>query len=195
MVSSAPDVTVDYNDIDTTYFSVQKGFGLPAGLGIWILNDRCIEKALKKKASGASLGSYHSIPALVEKGKKYQTPETPNVLGIYLLGCIAEDMLTKGMDMIRRETAYKAAVLYQAFESSELLTPFVASPAHRSRTTTVAQCMDSPGLMAFLEERGIIIGAGYGSYKNEHIRIANFPVHSKEQIEMTVDLIEEWSAK
>ena len=189
VVSSAPDVIIDFNDIDTTYFSVQKGFGLPAGLGVWIVNDRCMDKAMEKQLTGASLGSYHSLPSLMDKGRKFQTPETPNVLGIYMLGCIAEDMLTKGMDMIRRETAYKAAVLYQAFESSEKLVPFVAKPTNRSRTTTVAQCTDAPGLTAFLEERGIIVGSGCGSYKNEHIRIANCHEHSKEQEELKAEWI------
>ena len=31
--------------IDTAFFSVQKAFGLPAGLGVWIANEKCLEKA------------------------------------------------------------------------------------------------------------------------------------------------------
>ena len=38
-----------------------------------------------------------------------------------------------------------------------------------------------------LAKKGLIIGSGYGKYANEHIRIANFPTHSKEQIEMLAD--------
>ena len=35
----------------------------------------------------------------------------------------------------------------------------------------------------------MMIGGGYGPFKGKHIRIANFPTHSKEQIEMLVDTI------
>lgn len=190
IVSSAPDVVLDFNDFDTTYFSVQKGFGLPAGLGVWMVNERCIEKCRLKASAGHSTGSYHSISSYLSKSAKFQTPETPNVLGIYLLGKVAEDMNTKGMDMIRRETAYKAAVLYQAYQQSSYLDPFVKESAQRSRTTTVAT-IETPfeKLHDYMSSKGFIIGAGYGKYKNDHMRIANFPTHSKEQIEMVADYL------
>ena len=35
----------------------------------------------------------------------------------------------------------------------------------------------------------IILGKGYGAFKNDHLRIANFPAHSKEQVEMLCDLL------
>ena len=40
-----------------------------------------------------------------------------------------------------------------------------------------------------LQARKLVLGKGYGSYKEDHIRIANFPTHSKEQMEMLVDLL------
>ena len=45
MVSSAPIPEIDLDLIDTAFFSVQKAFGLPAGLGVWIANEKCLEKA------------------------------------------------------------------------------------------------------------------------------------------------------
>ena len=51
VVSCAPAVALNYSSIDTAYFSVQKSFGLPAGLGVWIMNDKCIEKASFKEKS------------------------------------------------------------------------------------------------------------------------------------------------
>src|SRR6188768_474606 len=40
-VSSLPFPDFDYTKFDTAFFSVQKGFGLPAGLGVWMFNDKC----------------------------------------------------------------------------------------------------------------------------------------------------------
>jgi len=83
-VSSLPYPQFDYSKIDSVFFSVQKGFGLPAGLGVWIVNERCIAKAEKLLSGGYSVGTYHSLPSYAQNARKNQTPETPNVLGIFL---------------------------------------------------------------------------------------------------------------
>ena len=190
MVSAAPITELDYSQVDTAYFSVQKCFGLPAGLGVWIVNDRCISKCEHLLNRGHSIGSYHSLPVMREKAAKHQTPETPNVLNIYLLGKVVEDMLNKGLDKIRKETLYKSAVLYQAFEDCSYLSPFVKEEAYRSETTPVAVTeVDSTKIIEAFDRKGLVIGSGYGKFKKEHIRIANFPTHSKEQIEMIADLL------
>ena len=193
-VSAVPYVDIDFNKIDSLFFSVQKGFGLPAGLGVWILNDKCIEKAESMLKQGLSIGSYHSIPSFLSKSGRHQTPETPNILGIYLLGKVAEDMLQKGITQIRRETEYKAALAYNLLENHSLMEPFVANPDHRSKTVIVAKtAIDSKKIIDKAGENGMIIGSGYGQFKNEHIRVANFPTHSKEQFEMLVDFLSEYS--
>ncbi len=193
-VSALPYIDIDFNRIDAIYFSVQKGFGLPAGLGVWIMNRQCVEKAKSMQQAGHSIGSYHSIPSFAAKAVKNQTPETPNVLGIYLLGKVAEDMLTKGIVQIRRETEYKAALLYNLLENHPLLAPFVEETAHRSKTVIVAKTsVASEKIIKQANERGMVIGSGYGAFKNEHLRIANFPTHSKEQFEMLVDFLADCS--
>lgn len=190
VVSSAPAADLDYSKIDTAYFSVQKCFGLPAGLGVWIVNDRCIKKCEKLLNKGNSIGSYHSLPVMMERAIKNQTVETPNVLGIYLLGKVAGDMLEKGLEQIRREINYKAAVLYQAFEQASFLSPFVANEAHRSKTTPVAACdVPSSKIIEHFNKMNIELGSGYGKNSEKHIRIANFPTHSKEHIEMIADTL------
>ncbi|UII24215.1 aminotransferase class V-fold PLP-dependent enzyme [Fulvivirga ligni] len=188
VVSSAPYIPMDYSQVDTAYFSVQKCFGLPAGLGVWIVNVACVEKALEKLNNDQIIGSYHSLPSMLEKSEKNQTSETPNVLGIDLLGKVTGDMLTKGIDQIRRETEYKSAVLYQAIEECSQLAPFVKEEKYRSKTTLVAETkVDSSEVIGALAQKGIVLGSGYGKYKKEHIRIANFPTHSKESAELIAD--------
>ncbi|MDN5199761.1 aminotransferase class V-fold PLP-dependent enzyme [Fulvivirgaceae bacterium BMA10] len=190
-VSALPYADIDYTMVDSVYFSVQKGFGLPAGLGVWILNERCIEKANKLRSKGRSTGSYHSISSLLEKAGKNQTPETPNVLGMYLLSKVAADMIEKGITQIRKETEYKAAILYNMLEAHSLLDPFVKEKQHRSKTVIVAETKKtSSEIIGKVAETGMVIGTGYGSFKEDHIRIANFPTHSKEQMEMLVDFLE-----
>ncbi|MTI29609.1 aminotransferase class V-fold PLP-dependent enzyme [Xanthovirga aplysinae] len=190
-VSSLPYVNIDYSKVDTVYFSVQKCFGLPPGLGVWLVNDRCIEKAENRMRRGKNIGYYHSLPTLYEKGLKNQTPETPNSMGIYLLGKVVEDMLKKGIDQIRKETNSKAAILYNSLNKSDVFKPFVEEKRHQSKTVIVGKtAVSSADIIQDLKKKGMTIGGGYGEFKDLHIRIANFPTHSKEQIEMLADALE-----
>ena len=187
-VSTLPYPDIDYTQVDSVFFSVQKGFGLPAGLGVWLVNDRCVEKAQQLEQQGHRIGTYHTLPSLVEKAQKNQTPETPNVLNIYLLAKVTADMLTKGIARIRRETEYKASLLYQTIEEHPLLSAFVEEPKYRSKTVIVAETrLPAADIISALRKDRVIIGSGYGSFKQKHIRIANFPTHSKEQIEALSD--------
>ncbi|MCX2745255.1 aminotransferase class V-fold PLP-dependent enzyme [Mangrovivirga sp. M17] len=191
-VSSLPIVDLPYDLIDSAYFSIQKCFGLPAGLGVWIVNNRCIEKAEKLENKGIITGSYHRLLSMYKKGKDYQNIETPNVLGIYLLGKVAGDMLTKGIGQIRNETIYKAGVLYYGLQTHPLLNPFVGNERIRSHTVCVFNTKgESERIINELKKNNMVIGSGYGSFKSNHIRIANFPATGKEQIEMLADKINE----
>jgi len=192
-VSSVPYPSFDWSLIDTLYFSVQKCFGLPAGLGVWLVNNKTIAKAELLQDKGLITGSYHRLTDLVKKTRTNQTPETPNVVGIYLLGKIIQDMLEKGLDQIRRETDYKAAVLNHTFSELSWADLFVEDSELRSKTVIVAKTdIESSRIINYLEGKGMIIGAGYGSHKSSHIRIANFPTHSKEQMERLSDLLLEY---
>ena len=193
-VSSLPYPAFDFKKVDTVFFSVQKGFGLPAGLGVWIVNEACISKSESLHAKGLSIGSYHSLPGLVAHAKKYQTPETPNVLGIYLLGQVIQDMLRKGITALRKETEYKATVLYQTLEQHQLIKPFVTEKQLRSQTVIVAETgSHTKAIAEFLMRKGLSPGDGYGKHKGDQLRFANFPAHSKELYELLMDLLLEFT--
>ena len=188
-VSSFPVVDLPFDLIDSVYLSVQKCFGLPAGLGVWLVNNRTIERALTLAPTGKT--SYHGIDTYLANYKKYQTPSTPNVLAIYLLNKVIGDMLEKGIDKIRMESKYKSAILYHLLESKTSIQPFVKTKDWRSETVIVASSGDlTDKILQELYQRSMVVGSGYGAFRPEHIRVANFPTHSKEQIEMLVDALD-----
>jgi phosphoserine aminotransferase len=189
-VSSLPYPDLDYSKVDCVFFSVQKGFGLPAGLGVWMVNEKCIAKAEALLSRGKDIGSYHSLPSLIAHARKNQTPETPNVLGIYLLGKVVNDFLNRGISVLRSETQYKASLLYQALEKSSAIKPFVAEKTNRSKTVIVADSGErTKDFAAHLKKSDLYPGDGYGDFKNTQLRFANFPAHSKEQFELLADSI------
>jgi len=192
-VSSLPVADIDYQLVDTVYFSVQKGFGLPAGLGVWMFNDRCLEKNNEMTRSRKVRKSTHNLVSLFEQSKKNQTPSTPNVLDIFLLSKVTADMLEKGIQSIRNESIYKATLMYQCLEQDERHLPFVQDDKVRSKTVIVATTNEHTNdLVTYLSDKNMIVGTGYGKKKDCQVRIANFPTHSKEQFEQLADIIDSW---
>jgi len=192
-VSSVPFPMIDFSQIDTLFFSVQKCFGLPAGLGVWVFNERCVEKA-QKLIQKQSIGFHHSIPSFIKQADKNQTPCTPNMLNIFLLGKVAEDMNRYGIENIRRDINYKSALLYHALENSSKFEIFVKNSKFQSKTVVVADVLsgNNSEFLGVCREKGLVVGTGYGSTKKSQIRIANFPAHSKETIEKLVDIIQNY---
>jgi phosphoserine aminotransferase len=99
-------------------------------------------------------------------------------------------MLEKGIGRIRQETDYKSSLLYHTLKEHPLMQPFVKEPLIRSKTVIVAETSgSSEQIIHELKKHQLIVGSGYGSFKSKHVRIANFPTHSKEQFELLADKI------
>ena len=189
VVSSLPYPSIDFSLIDILIFSVQKGFGLPAGLGVMIVNEKAMKKAQLLTEKGINIGSFHNFLKLAAFEQKYQTRETPNVMDIYLLGKVTNDMLTKGIETIRKETATKAELIYHFFEKHNTYQPYVPDP-FRSQTTIVIDVKGgSKQVVERLKQKGIVVAQGYGKHKNDHIRIANFPSTSITQVKKLLKAI------
>lgn len=183
VVSSIPYVNIDYKKVDLVFFSVQKGFGLPAGLGLLIVNPRAFKKAESLRKKGFNVGSYHKFQTMLEQAQKFQTIETPNVLDIYLLKCVLNDMLKKGIDVIREETEKKAKMIYTFFDEHSEYDLLVTDKKFRANTVIVISTPNgSKKILDDLKQKGFTVGAGYGENKEKQIRIANFPAHSLKSI-------------
>ena len=120
---------------------------------------------------------------------KFQTPETPNILGIYLLMKVTEDMIRNGIDNLRRDTNYKSTLIYDTIKKNEKLNCSIINKEIQSKTIIVADTVNNSQIFIDkLKSKNLIIGKGYRN-NNSQIRIANFPTHSKESIELLCDEI------
>ena len=190
MVSSAPYPNLDYSLIDSAFFSVQKGFGMPAGLGVWIANQACLAKAERlQKYESITTGAHHTLPTLWKHYQTFETPATPNVLFIYLLGKIAEEFNRTGIDTIRKQTEEKARLIYKFLDDSPSYEPFVKQDRHRSQTVVVATTSNPADTLATAKQVGMVVGSGYGKFKDSQIRIANFPATSTEQVQALLEVL------
>jgi phosphoserine aminotransferase len=191
MVSAAPGIAADFPAIDCAFFSVQKGFGMPAGLAVLVVGPRAIKRSRDLSRRGVPTGTYRAFASLSEQAAKHQTPETPNVLAIFVLGEVCAAMLERGIEAIRDDTRRKAAMLYDALEQHPELTPFVTDRALRSPTVIVAEVRGgSRPVIERLASRGLVVSAGYGEYRERHLRIANFPAHTERHVR---ELMRAWA--
>jgi phosphoserine aminotransferase len=183
LVSAVPLMDFDFANADMAYFSGQKGFGLPTGIGVWIVHPRCLDKAKDKLAKGHSIGAHHTLPKLFKHYSHFETPSTPNVLGVYLLGKIAEDLDKANLIALKNKQQIRSDFLYSFFDQSSLI-PFVKEKEIRSPSTIVIETNDkTESIFQELLAQGLIVSKGYGKFKDKHLRIANFPANLMMEVE------------
>jgi phosphoserine aminotransferase len=190
LVSSAPYANINYDYVDSAYFSVQKGFGMPAGLGVWIVNNACIAKSASLQLKQQNIGAHNTLEAYATNYKNFETPSTPNMLAIYILGKIAEDYNHIGIETIRQETEVKANFIYSSLQDNENFNAFVKNKIHQSKTVTVFETKkSSSAIIEILKTQNMLVGNGYAQYKDAHIRIANFPTTTMQDLQKLMVLL------
>lgn len=179
LVSVAPYAEVDFKYVDSIFFSVQKAFGMPPGLGVWIANEACLQKSLHLQTRNINIGAHHTLQSFNTNYLKFETPSTPNVIAIYILGMIAADMNRYGISNIREEINKKAELIYNFADGHPNYQALVKSKPYRSKTVAVLNTLKpAHEIIESVKEKGYVIGGGYGAKKGNQIRIANFPATS-----------------
>jgi phosphoserine aminotransferase len=169
--SSMGGIEMDFSLAEIWYASVQKCFGLPAGLGVLIVSPKAIEKALQK----GEKGRYNSLNFMLENAAGFQTHYTPNVFGIYLLNRVLKDL--PEIQHVDARLRARMKNLENTIAKSEKFRMLVDNELTRS--TTVMGVAGSEELISAVkkaaEKEGMQLGSGYGPLKPTSFRIANFP--------------------
>jgi phosphoserine aminotransferase len=186
--SSMAGIYLDFKLADIWFASVQKCFGLPAGLGLLILSPKAIEKVSRKGENGR----YNSLSFMLKNAETYQTHYTPNVLGIYLLNRSLQDspFITTTSNLV--ETRMER--LEEIIGNSQSLDFLVKNAQSRSRTV-----LGISGEEAFVhhikksaESNGMQMGSGYGALKPTSFRIANFPAVRDDEFEKLISFLKQY---
>ncbi|TGE20091.1 aminotransferase class V-fold PLP-dependent enzyme [Hymenobacter elongatus] len=169
--SSLGGIQLKYIKADIWFGSVQKCFGLPAGLGLMVLSPRAVARFRQINERS----HYNSLVSQYEKMLNFQTTHTPNVLGIYLLSRVLQDR--EPIKAVHQHLLDRATKLYDYFDQATQLTPLVQNA--ETRSTTVIGLQGPPALIDEVKRRalaqGLQLGNGYGTWKASSLRIANFP--------------------
>jgi phosphoserine aminotransferase len=163
---------IKYGDI--WFASVQKCFGLPSGLAVMLVSPKAVARAEK-------LGEnkhYNSFKNILKNYRMNQPHHTPNTANIYLLKRVLENR--PHISEVDRELFERMIDTYHFFDYSKRLTPLVKYEALRSKT--VITIKSDPITVGIIKKQAmlvnLILGNGYGIWKTETFRIANFPAHN-----------------
>ncbi len=197
-------IDYDISSADVWLFSVQKALGLPAGLGFLVLSPKAYARAQKiaeeRNKQNSDCGNHHAIAKLEGKmAGKFQTPTTPNTLAIAGFGYICKQFTADftSIKNLSKRTEEKAEYMYSFFESEQNTSGFVPAIDEQSaRTQTVivikiknAEKMSEKEVQNIMqaqvkkcEDAGFPIASGYGKLQHTQLRLANFPVHTMNDI-------------
>ena len=179
VTSSMAGIELNFKSADVWFASVQKCFGLPAGLAIMVCSPQAIQyiKSIKEKKH------FNSLLLMNEMMEKWQTSYTPNVLGIYLLMRVLKK--SKPIDLVHQKIKARAAAWQKFFRGAKNLKLHIRNQGVRS--LTVITITGKPDYIIEIKKKakaaGFILGDGYGTLKTDTFRIANFPAIKKSEIE------------
>ncbi len=176
--SSMAGSDLNFITADIWFASVQKCFGLPAGLALLI----CSPKAMDRVKKINEQSHYNSLTLMNKMMADWQTTHTPNVLGIYLLNRVLKKM--KPIAKVDQKITGRQKDWITFFKDSDKLQLLISNPEVLSKTVIAVK--GSPEwnekIKVKAKAKGLLLGEGYGSLKRETFRIANFPAFRKKEI-------------
>ncbi|MBV6644694.1 MAG: alanine--glyoxylate aminotransferase family protein [Cyclobacteriaceae bacterium] len=175
--SSLGGVDINLRLADVWFASVQKCFGLPAGMAIMILSPDAVRRAEVL----ADKKHYNSLLWILENASKNQSHHTPNVLDIYLL--YRTQLKSKGIAKTDHKLTERLKYWDQFFEDLDYFEWLVENPALRSKTVMALKCPEPEKVKKKARNADFVIGNGYGPWREDTIRIANFPAIKGKEIE------------
>jgi len=184
--SSMGGVPIDFRIADVWFASVQKALGLPAGLALVVVSPRAVERA-RALGDGRRVAPWQDLPVMAEKMETGQTYDTPNILGLALLGRAMEG--ADGAAMAGHCCALTGLV-NDAVTSGRLDADFfVEEEGWRSATVHNLVVEHPAEAIRRARKAGFVIGSGYRNLKDRCIRIATFPAHRTEHLEALLEIL------
>jgi phosphoserine aminotransferase len=123
---------------------------------------------------------------------KWQTPFTPNVLGIYLLMRVLEN--SEPIDVVNDRIMERYELWCDFLDERKNIRHLVDTIAVRSYTVIpVTASVDViQSIKETAKRKGFLLGEGYGEWKATTFRIANFPALKNKEIKELMRLLEKF---
>lgn len=183
-------IEVDKWGIDVCITSTQKCIGLPAGMSICSVSDRCIEAARKVE----NRGLYFDLVELYDfvHKKDHQYPSTPSLAHMFALDFQLDRILEEGLD--NRFARHIEMANYVRNWGKKYFELFVCDEKYYSNTLTTiknTRGIDVSDLNKKLADRGFMISNGYGNLKELTFRISHMADYTLDEVKDLIKNINE----
>ncbi|MEN8144109.1 MAG: alanine--glyoxylate aminotransferase family protein [Gemmatimonadota bacterium] len=195
-VSSLAGAELYFDDwkLDFLLTGSQKALALPPGLAFAAASERALDRA-----RGIPQRSYYfDLVDFDRRAREHQTANTPALSLIYALEVQLGRIAAEGLSDRWARHAAMAARTYSWVDHMSATTgePFriLARDGYRSPTVSAVVLPDAltgPQITAALGERGFTIAPGYGSMKDDIIRIGHMGDHTAGELELLLEALTE----
>lgn len=177
--------------VDFVATGSQKAFALPPGLGFAVATERVLERA----AANPSRGFYFDVLAFEKNLAKSQTPNTPAVSLLYAAAVQMEALIEEGLENRWARHQAMAERTYAWVDERRrdgLDLDVLAPPGYRSPTVTcitLPENLRGARVCAAMRAHGFVIAPGYGSRKDQMIRIGHMGDHTVVELDAVLDTL------
>lgn len=176
--SGAGGIDFDAAETDVYYFSPQKNFASDGGLWFALVSPAAIERIERIAASDRYIPETLSLAGAVSNSRQRQTLNTPALATLAMMDEQVRWMNANGgLSWAAARTAESSNVLYEWAENSEVATPFVTEPSHRSQvvvTIDFDDSIDATLISKALRENGVVDTEPYRKLGRNQLRVATF---------------------
>ncbi|WP_010203527.1 phosphoserine transaminase [Salinibacterium sp. PAMC 21357] len=192
--SAAGGIQFDANQADVYYFAPQKNFASDGGLWIALFSPAAIERVERIAASGRYIPEFLSLKNAIDNSRLNQTLNTPALSTLLLL----ENQIdwingNGGLAWADARTRESSSVLYDWAAASDIATPFVTNPEHRSQviaTIDFDDAIDAAAISKTLRANGIVDTDPYRKLGRNQLRVATFVAIEPDDVRKLVSSID-----
>jgi len=176
--SAAGGVDFEVTDTDLYYFAPQKNFASDGGLWFALVSPAAIERIERVAASDRYIPEFLSLKNAVDNSRLEQTLNTPAISTLLLMENQVDWLNSNGgLAWADARTRESSGILYDWAEASDVATPFVTNPEHRSQvvvTIDFDDSVDAAAVAKTLRANGIADTEPYRKLGRNQLRIATF---------------------
>ena len=191
--AAGAELRVDEWGLDFLLTGSQKAFALPPGLAFGVASGRMMERS----ARVTNKGSYFDLVGFQEQMERFQTPTTPALTLLYSLQTQLAAMRDEGIETRWDRHLAMAGRCWEWVdhmrEGRGVGLEVLACQGFRSPTVTcisLPEGMAGPTIVAAMNEKGFVIGGGYGKLSEGTIRIGHMGDHTLEELETLLAALE-----
>jgi len=176
--SAAGGVDFEVTETDLYYFAPQKNFASDGGLWFALVSPAAIERIERVAASGRYIPEFLSLKNAVDNSRLEQTLNTPAISTLLLMENQIDWINSNGgLAWADARTRESSGILYDWAEASDVATPFVTNPEHRSQVVVTIDFddrVDAAAVAKTLRANGIVDTEPYRKLGRNQLRIATF---------------------